>query len=134
MDIEFLIGLGISEEVAERILNIHESELIEAEKKRISDKVAMAVKNMLENEGTVNFRAAAAVLDFEHSGDDFESEPVGLADAVSKLKAEAPYLFRDKSRETQKIYTFTGITPAAAADTEAEEGELTYSEYMRMYR
>ena len=135
MNLEFLIGLGIEEAAAKAILAQFEAEVSELEKKRIGDKYSLCLHSALKNAGTVNVKAAAAVIPFEFTGEDFDTEPVGLTDAVLKLKEEAPYLFFDeKSYDKGEIYTFVGISPAAAADTDTDAKELSYSEYMRLYR
>lgn len=137
MELEFLARLGIEDETAQIIIECFEKKLAEvsasAESKRIGDKYSLAVHHALKEAGAVNIRAAMAVLEHEFNGDDFDAEPAGLSDAVESLKSEAPYLFSDKDK-SEKIYTFVGITPASAVDADTDAGELSYSEYMRLYR
>ena len=135
MDLEFLIGLGVDAEAGNAIMAQFEKELSEMNARRISDKYSLCVNYALLYAGAVNVKAAAAVLEHEFTGEDFDTEPEGLKEAIDKLCEDAPYLFREKeTKKKEDIYTFVGITPAAAVDTDTDAGELSYSEYMRLYR
>lgn len=137
MDKNFLLSIGIDENQADAVLESIRSELEEfkSELKRdgLSDKYSRAVNGALTLAGAKNVTAARSVLDFDWNGDDFEAEPTGLTDAISSLKASMPYLF---SQNTDCIggYSFVGISPVEEADGDIASEELSYSEYMRLYR
>ena len=147
MDMQFLLGLGIDEPTAAVILETAASETDErlrtagegAEALRLRDKFGYALERSLEREGARNIRAARAALDYEWDGCDFEMYPVGLCDAVSKLKHDEPYLFFGGVSgiyETMPRCAFVGIVPVEPSDTDLDSDVtdgLSYSEYMRLY-
>lgn len=139
MKIDFLIDLGIDPADAEIILAAVSEELDNVtsayEKKRIEDKYRFAVESSLERAGARNTRAAAAVLIHEWDGRDFDGMPSGLSEAVLSLKDSMPFLFgADETATETTVYTFVGISPVEDSDGDAAPGELSYSEYMRLYK
>ncbi len=138
MNIDFLKGFGLDEEAAASIAEAVAEEIrtaVEEEKSlRIRDKYQFAVKGSLMRAGAKNLRAAEAILAHDFNGEDFDVEPSGLSDAVDALCAEAPYLFGSEEPCDTVVYTFVGISPAEDSDGEISPGELSYSEYMRLYR
>lgn len=137
MDKNFLLSIGIDEKQADAVLESIRCEFDEfrptLEREGLSDKYSRAVNGALTLAGAKNVTAARSVLDFDWDGNDFEAEPSGLSDAVSSLKASMPYLF---SQDTDCVggYSFAGISPVEEADGDIAPEELSYSEYMRLYR
>lgn len=139
MNIDFLIDLGIEPANAEIILAALSEELdtvtSDYERRRLEDKYRFAVESALERAGARNTRAAAAVLSYEWDGDDFDGMPSGLSDAVLSLKDSMPFLFgSDETKNETTVYTFVGISPVDDSDDISDTGELSYSEYIRLYR
>lgn len=137
MEKEFLIGLGLDEEKADELLTAIGGEIeafrTEIARQGLSDKYARSVHGALSLAGAKNVTAAHSVLDFEWDGCDFDGEPTGLSDAVASLKAEMPYLFKS-DEEGGECFSFIGISPVEEADVDIAPEELSYSEYMRLYR
>ncbi len=137
MNKDFLLGMGIGDEQADALLSAITSELesfkAECARENLRDKYSRAVNGALTLAGAKNVTAARSVLEFDWDGTDFESEPVGLAEAVASLKTSMPYLF-SKETESGDVYSFVGISPAEEADGDIAPEELSYSEYMRLYK
>lgn len=137
MDKNFLLSIGIDENQADAVLESIRSELDELrsgiEREGLLDKYSRAVNSALTLAGAKNVTAARSVLDFDWDGGDFEAEPSGLTDAVSSLKASMPYLF-SQATDCVGSYSFVGISPVEEADGDIAPDELSYSEYMRLYR
>lgn len=139
MNLDFLTELGIEPTQAEVILAAVAEELDAAasayEKRRLEDKYDLAVNSVLERAGARSARAASAVLDYRWDGEDFDGIPSGLPEAVISLKESMPFLFGDGEEKNETtVYTFVGISPAEDSDGDADPGELSYSEYMRLYK
>ncbi len=139
MKLDFLTGLGIEPADAEAILAAVTEELDAAAKdydrRRLQDKYDFAVCSMLERAGARNIRAASAVLSHDWDGYDFDGMPSGLSEAVLSLKESMPFLFGKGDEENEAtVYTFVGISPAEDSEGETAPGELSYSEYMRLYK
>lgn len=138
MNIDFLKGFGLDDGAAEAIAVAVAEEIsaavAEEKSLRIRDKYRFAVKDSLMRAGAKNLRAAEAILTHDFDGEDFDGEPIGLSAAVEALCAEAPYLFGSDEPADTVVYTFVGISPAEDSDGEVSLGELSYSEYMRLYR
>lgn len=137
MNKDFLLEMGIGEEHADALIDAINSEIegfkTECLRENLLDKYSRAVHGALTLAGAKNVTAARSVLEFDWDGNDFDSEPVGLADAVASLKSSMPYLF-SKETECGEAYSFVGISPAEEADADIAPEELSYSEYMRLYR
>ncbi len=133
---EFLSEMGIDEETATALLEVIEHEISDIKSEYIrmglSDKYSRAVFGALASAGAKNVTAARSVLEYEWDGDDFDSEPLGLSDAVTSLKTSMPFLFKDET-ECGEAYSFVGISPVEESDGDVSPDELSYSEYMRLY-
>lgn len=137
MNKDFILSLGIDEQKADAIVDAFTSEIeafkAECVREGLRDKYARAVNGALSLAGAKNITAAKSVLTFDWDGNDFESEPAGLADAVTSLKESMPYLFSGEN-EGGEAYSFVGISPAEESDGDISPEELSYSEYMRLYK
>lgn len=137
MNKDFLLEMGISEEHADALIDAITSEIealkTEFARENLLDKYSRAVHGALTLAGAKNVTAARSVLEFDWDGADFESAPVGLTDAVASLKSSMPYLFSSET-DGGETYSFIGISPAEEADAEIAPEELSYSEYMRLYK
>ncbi len=134
---DLLLEMGIDGEVADTLLGAIEAEIesfkAECVREGLNDKYSRAVTGALSLAGAKNLTAARSVLGYEWDGGDFETEPAGLSEAVTSLKASMPYLFKDEKDEGE-AYSFVGISPVEEADGDIAPEELSYSEYMRLYR
>ncbi len=137
MDKNFLLGIGIDEDKAEALLEKIQAELAvvksELTSEALGHKFTVALNGALSVAGAKNLTAARSVLDFNWDGNDFDGEPSGLSEAVSSLKASMPYLFAQDT-DAKDCYSFVGISPVEEADGDIAPEELSYSEYMRLYR
>lgn len=85
MDKEFLIGLGVGEELVDRILDAHQTQIREL---TFQSKLREAVQTA----GGRNVKAIGALLDQEQLKQS-EDPDKALSEALQRLKAESGYLF-----------------------------------------
>ncbi len=131
------MGLGLSGEAAEALISEIDAELeafkSECIKSGINDKYLRAVNCALTLAGAKSNTAARAILAHDWDGNDFDVEPSGLSDAVAMLRDSAPYLFKSDT-DSAEHYSFVGISPAEEADNEISLEDVTYSDYIRLYK
>ncbi len=133
IDLEYLSSFGLEGDEAEELLGRLQAEIAIAERRRIEDKYSLILSELLPREGALRVPAAKALRDYEFAGEDFAALPAGLEAAVADLKRSAPYLFEDRTakKDEGEVYTFVGISPAEACDSEVSGDDITYSELMR---
>ena len=123
MQKEFIMSLGLEEQVADAILTEHQKITQGYEEKLRSVTVDAAVRQAVTAAGGRNLTAIRALMDVSALGDDPER---GAALAVAAVKRENPYLFAG----AQVTSPGTG-SPAPMGYSHEELGKLPLSEYRR---
>ena len=123
MEKDFIVNLGLDEQLAQTILQEHQKTVDAYEGRIHAMAVDAAVKQAVTAAGGRNLTAIRALLDENTFGQDVEA---GARAAVAAVKRENPYLFR-----TPEVTAPGTGTPVSMGYTQEELGKLPLSEYRR---